>query len=437
MTQIGLRKRAEGNKALAACLLFSILLLSVFGLGAENHPDSGFVVIRLDEMVVSRNINTRSLTARIGESFSGDFHPRLELSAWGGECAFEIDLRADGAVRISEMISEFNDGSPRISWREDEASTVSFYKRRDGNLEWEIVLGKKPAGNVFTYPIQTRGLRFYFQDTALVPDHIDYYMPDSAVYSYAVYHESKRDNRIILNGSDTTYKAYLAGKAFHIYRPRAHDQHGDTVWCEIRIDTVARALVLTVPPDFLDDARYPVTIDPSIGYTTLGSADLAFDDYDHYCNWEIEDQPDGNGALCTAYIGARASGSGGKARLSVWIKGSDCAGTSHHATSDEITIDNNLTAAWYSASISGSLNSTNKYITSYAGLSGGAVVRLRYDVGSSGDSKDVSDDDWTAPGTLSGCSNDLMNVSAYCEYTMSGGDEMNARRRRIQQEGIR
>ena len=84
------------------------------------------------------------------------------------------------------------------------------------------------------------------------------YRPENVVGSYAVYHPSKRNNE------------YKAGKAFHIYRPKAVDSAGNTTWCDLNITN--SILTVTISQEFLNSAVYPVTIDPLFGYTTAGAS---------------------------------------------------------------------------------------------------------------------------------------------------------------------
>jgi len=85
--------------------------------------------------------------------------------------------------------------------------------------------------------------------------------PENVVGSYAVYHKTKANHRI---GSTN----YVTGKAFHIYRPKAIDANGMEEWAELNY--LNGVLSVTVPQKFLDEAVYPVRIDPTFGYTTLG-----------------------------------------------------------------------------------------------------------------------------------------------------------------------
>jgi len=65
----------------------------------------------------------------------------------------------------------------------------------------------------------------------------------------------------------------MTGKAFHIYRPIAEDALGNKAWCDVHIDKYVdpTSLTLTIPQQFLDEAVYPLMIDPDFGYTFIGA----------------------------------------------------------------------------------------------------------------------------------------------------------------------
>jgi hypothetical protein len=59
------------------------------------------------------------------------------------------------------------------------------------------------------------------------------------------------------------------GKLCHIYRPEIVDAGGRRVWGELAVE--GDTLRVTIPEGWLSNARYPVTVDPVIGTTTVGA----------------------------------------------------------------------------------------------------------------------------------------------------------------------
>ena len=164
------------------------------------------------------------------------------LKGWRGETRFDIDYKGSHPVDI---------------WQTPDS------------IEIDIVVDSKPLSNVFTYDIQTKGLSFHYQPELTQEEIAEggIYRPDNIVGSYAVYHSSKANNYKYSNGTEKNYKT---GKAFHIYRPKAYDVKGEWRWCDLYIDN--DKLVVTVPQDFLDTAKYPVVVDPKFGVETEGGS---------------------------------------------------------------------------------------------------------------------------------------------------------------------
>lgn len=81
------------------------------------------------------------------------------------------------------------------------------------------------------------------------------------VGSYAVYYKNHANH---IEGQTN----YATGKAYHIFRPKVYDDNGAEVWAEMSYNN--GVLTVTVPQVFLDTANYPVIVDPTFGYTTIG-----------------------------------------------------------------------------------------------------------------------------------------------------------------------
>ena len=157
-----------------------------------------------------------------------------------------------------------------------------------GCFEYELILNSIPDNNVFTFEILSEGLEYYYQPALNAEGEnncnathcweeykelekeriITGHRPENVVGSYAVYHESKRDNK------------YRAGKVFHIYRPKIIDYNGDWIWAEMNITN--NKMIITIDNRWLERAAYPVIIDPTFGKKTVGgsvTSSLAEDDW--------------------------------------------------------------------------------------------------------------------------------------------------------------
>jgi hypothetical protein len=77
-----------------------------------------------------------------------------------------------------------------------------------------------------------------------------------------------------LKGSYAVYKKETfigegTGKLCHIHRPQIIDSRGRQCWGDLSV--IGNELRITIPENFLSEAKYPVIVDPTIGTTTVGS----------------------------------------------------------------------------------------------------------------------------------------------------------------------
>ena len=136
-------------------------------------------------------------------------------------------------------------------------SDAGWHHFDDEGHEYEIILEKKPESNIIPMAVETKNLAFYYQGKSETTDGI---RPVHVEGSYAVYHADESRHHI----NET-------GKFGHIYRPWIKDADGNKVWCEFNKDfNGINDLEIHVPQSFLDNAKYPLTIDPTFGYTTAG-----------------------------------------------------------------------------------------------------------------------------------------------------------------------
>lgn len=231
--------------------------------GFDRLPSDTFVKEKV-------SYTPRKMDVEIGDSKESSFYPQLKTLHWNNEVNFSIRLvDSDYAAGVV-----MQDAEGRITWargnrvaRLYELTDASF---EDGVMEFDVVLNTKPADNVLEFSVQSKGLVAYFQPE-LTPEDIAAGASRDERFqkSWAIYHAEKRDN--FIGGNE-----YRTGKVLHIPRPYAEDALGTRVWCDfdLNMNGISR---LTIPQDFLDKAVYPVVVDPTFGYTTLGAtADSSF-----------------------------------------------------------------------------------------------------------------------------------------------------------------
>lgn len=281
-----------------------------------------------------------SVEVKLGEANAKEFVPNLEINKWDGETKFK--LKPDVSQIPADQKKVTMDGD-KINY-ETPKVTYQYYNKpdasADGGYEFSEILKVKPDTNVFTTPIETENLDFFYQpalnqeikigergvatctetqcfdkDGKVVNSR-----PENVVGSYAVYYKDGKSGDYSQMGG----KNYMTGKAFHIYRPQVTDAEGNKVWGELNVDTDKGILAVTVPQDFLDKATYPVTVDPTFGYSSAShglssqysTAILAVDQYTGVA---------GTGQSMSTYVRAWSSSYLGNYKMALYNIGVDQA----------------------------------------------------------------------------------------------------------------
>jgi hypothetical protein len=183
---------------------------------------------------------------RIGGDGSMTFIPCIYASKWDDECWMNINAPGNKGN------CTYNDsGTIEYIVGND---CYRYYITHSGSLEYEIVFSSRPKKSHITLKLESKGLEFYYQDQ-LTEDEIAEGCKRSpeVVGSYAVYGNGQHGK-------------YMTGKFCHIYRPRLIDSRGSSQWCDIEIDKAAGIIEIRADEKWLNDARYPVILDPEIGY---------------------------------------------------------------------------------------------------------------------------------------------------------------------------
>lgn len=223
-----------------------------------KHKLSGKFALNNETLIRKvKNDRRDSIAVEIGDSKQPDFKPQFKVSRWNNEVNFSMraEEHPEAVIDIEGEVVKYKAPSYEVhQYEKPEAG-------EDGGFEFEWVLPSKPESNTLIATIQTKGLDFFYQPT-LTGEEIESgaLRPDNVVGSYAVYHRLNKNNH------------YKTGKAFHIYRPEAIDANGNKTWCELYIDIDTEVLTVTIPEKFLESAAYPVVVDPTFGYTSVGAS---------------------------------------------------------------------------------------------------------------------------------------------------------------------
>jgi hypothetical protein len=119
----------------------------------------------------------------------------------------------------------------------------------DTAFEYDCILEREPESNVISLRIEgAENFDFYRQP--------DFVKEPFLKGSYAVY----KKNTLVGEGT---------GKLCHIHRPEIIDARGRRCWGDLAI--INNELHITIPENWLAEAKYPVIVDPTVGTTTVGS----------------------------------------------------------------------------------------------------------------------------------------------------------------------
>jgi len=354
-----------------------------------------------------------NLEIEIDQSEESRQNSSLTIFKWDKNANFKIVLPTQ--INLSEIADEVGISELRLSNGDIENR---LYLKSSNAFEWEIVLSEKPESNKLAYKIELDNLRFYYQDPDTFEAHKNEWdFNDNIPGSYAVYYSAGKHNR------------YKTGKAFHIYRPRAWNNDGDTVWCNLDIDTSARTLAISIPQGFLDSTGYPVIVDPTFGCTYKGGTGVGMgaSNFRHLVNYN--DYADADGSMQTAYICGYKNSQSAVCTTSVVAYSysntlSECQKIS---TSNKIEISKFAvspdSAAWHSAPIFGTLEDDEDYIVSWQGKeSCDYCLRICADyTGIWGYERCADYSDWGTNDDLSGYLSNGYIHSVYVEYDDGGG----------------
>ena len=335
---------------------------------------------------------------------SAKFDPEIISQKWDGEAFLSIaslvPMRAtpefDAQTERLELISQ--DGNRKDAW----------LRNLDGSLEYEIILGTKPPQPELLFNLDfSPGLEFIFQPP-LTQIEIDRgnIRPANVVGSYAVYH-SKKNNK------------YKTGKFAHLYQWTMTDADGKQAFGAIDIDPVGKKLRFSDPLNFLETATYPVTIGPTLGYTTLGASE---DDTGNYIiNNRVLSGVAGDANPGTFFYGGRISTGSGTVMAAFYADTGSTTpdGAAKVSGNAQLTV-NSATKQFFSAAMTwtGITASTNYHMS----INGVANVKTAADTGE------------TCRYALRNHSNDMpdpwgpanegfvdVKMSCYLDYTASGG----------------
>ena len=232
-----------------------------------------------DTKLYATNIE-RAAKVRIGgnaASIGDKFVPNINMSKWDDEHWINLNL----PIAIANQVETF-DGE-KVSITVGNYSLI-YYPSNTNDLEFEIIFGRKPPVMTFSLDIlKSEGLEYFLQPP-LTQKEIDdgHVRADNVTGSYAVYCMSQGNK-------------YCTGKFCHIYYPYLRDADGKTVRVD-SFDISAGKMTIDLPSAWMETARYPVILDPYIGYSSVGVSSWA-----NVAGMGVGSQADATGGVTTMY----------------------------------------------------------------------------------------------------------------------------------------
>lgn len=226
----------------------------------------------IDNTIISlpKDAENDRIEVEIGDAKQDEFLPQIKIKRWDNEvnCSFRLVTEGNESSYVldGDKIEYLENGIKRTAFYPLEKDDHLF---EDGGHEFEVWLSQRPKFPEVKFSIQSKGLVF-FKQLPLTDEEIKNgdTRPENVINSFAVYHESKQGN--FVGGNN-----YGPGKVFQIPRAWIMDANGVREWLDMDIELDGDGngfLTIPLPEKFLDNAAYPVLIDPTFGYTSVGAS---------------------------------------------------------------------------------------------------------------------------------------------------------------------
>jgi len=351
----------------------------------------------------------------IGETQIND---GFTISKWNEEVKFILEMPEATSNTISPSLS--NVDKARINYNDYE---VDYYIPTKNVFEFDTILESRPNHDEVSWRINLTNLNCYLQpplneenndthltcnsttclDTSQKEPIITEYRPMNVVNSYACYHNSKKNNE------------YQTGKAFHIFRPIISDSNDLEVYGNLSISN--GELIVKIPPSFLNEAVYPIIIDPIFGSQNEGGSGKGLNaNYARHAKFFMNNIG-GNVSNVSAYF--YEDGSASDVGAAIYEDGGNYVPTTLINYSGQITTDT-WAYQWINFSFGPDnyVQATQPYWLSV--FSAATAVYIQYDSGA-GDSTGSFNDPWppSDPATQ-GWTDDTNIYSIYATYTETG-----------------
>jgi hypothetical protein len=252
-------------------------IITIFLLLLVIAPAMGLTIKNRSYIDIQKNDPKDMIIAEIGDWRTGNtaanFKPILNLSRWDEVWLTILPVNVwptSGTVTMT-----VNQTSGKVTARRGNI-TLNFYNISNGAYEYEIQWIGPPVNYTLQWQLNMKGLTAYYQpplneemynESCSPTDCVGSggviaHRPENVVGSYAFY-----SNKF---GNYDTGKSYQTGKAFHFFRMKLFESGGNATW--VNMNLTGNILIATMPKDFFATAKYPVTLDPFVGWDTPGGS---------------------------------------------------------------------------------------------------------------------------------------------------------------------
>lgn len=323
------------------------------------------------------------------------FEPVINAGKWGDECWLKISHKDTIITSQKEIIS---DGKIELITGD---LKHTYYIDNDGKLEHELLYASDPGLSYIEFDLDfSSELSFYYQGE-LTQDEIaeGCIRPDHIINSYALYYNK-------------FHNQYKTGKFGHIDRSWIRDAKGNFSWLNQEIDPVSKKWRVFPDQDWIKKATFPITIGPTIGYTTIGGSSQSLS---NTCRVGLGTAGGINGTLDTVHC--YVSSGNGLRTLRGCIYDDNAGAPNNLVATSVATMTAPIVAAWQSTSISGAISANAVYHPGFNNAQAFSVVHY-FDGGAPGGTTydkamgvDTFEDPWT------GGSSRTRFLSAYVTYS--------------------
>ena len=172
--------RGTPRKVSLSLLVLLVIVIQIFA-GVSWRLDIN-IPVSAGKYEPNNPLTTEEFKTKAGVSASLDKSTGIvEISKWNKESWIQFGKNSEEAV--SEKIVDGKVDKYKLTYNE---YTIQIYEIPSG-LEYEIIIGKNPTSNIFTIPIATQNLAFYYQPELTQKEKDSGAIrPDNVIGSYAV-----------------------------------------------------------------------------------------------------------------------------------------------------------------------------------------------------------------------------------------------------------